>query len=181
MPTGGTPPRLPSVNSPEASPPELTPGFRATEADPTTAVPAALRDAQKVTVRVGADEAAADAERSRLASEPLPRLSDGDEPILRLLPGEVIHAIRPMAVLEDGRGQFLSGGSLYMTSQRLVHIGEKSRAVDLADIAETGVALERLLLVDLADGSDLAIEVDQPRLLRVQLAAARAAARERAG
>ena len=45
----------------------------------------------------------------------------------------------------------------------------------LTDIAESAVALERLLLLDLADGSDLAIEVDQPRLLRVQLAAARAA------
>ena len=43
------------------------------------------------------------------------------------------------------------------------------------------MALERLLLVDLADGSDLAFEIDQPRLLRVQLAAARAAARERMG
>ena len=42
------------------------------------------------------------------------------------------------------------------------------------------MALERLLLLDLADGSDLAIEVDQPRLLRVQLAAARATARRRA-
>jgi hypothetical protein len=143
--------------------------------------PAALRDAQVIAARIGSDEAAADDERARLTHEPLPSLSDGNEPILRLLPGEVIHAMRPMAVLEDGRGQLLSGGSLYMTSQRLVHIGKKSRAVDLADIAETGVALERLLLVDLADGSDLAIEVDQPRLLRVQLAAARAAARERAG
>ena len=41
------------------------------------------------------------------------------------------------------------------------------------------MALERLLLLDLTDGSDLAIEVDQPRLLRVQLAAARANTRRR--
>jgi hypothetical protein len=42
------------------------------------------------------------------------------------------------------------------------------------------VSLERLLLLDLTDGSDLAFEVDQPRLLRVQLAAARVHARRRA-
>jgi len=52
--------------------------------------------------------------------------------------------------------------------------------VDLEHINDMAVAMERLLLIELDDGSDLAIEVDQPRLLRVQLAAARAAARERA-
>ncbi len=41
------------------------------------------------------------------------------------------------------------------------------------------VALERLLLIRRRDGSDLAVEVDQPRLLRVQLAAAVAAERAR--
>ena len=71
------------------------------------------------------------------------------------------------------------GGSLYLTSQRLVHVGEASREVSLDAIQETAVSLERLLLLDLTDGSDLAIEVDQPRLLRVQLAAARANARRR--
>jgi hypothetical protein len=81
-------------------------------------------------------------------------------------------------MLEDRTGALLKGGTLYLTSQRLLHKGQSVREVELADITETGVALERLLLVDLADGSDLAIEIDQPRLLRVQLAAARAAARE---
>ena len=45
------------------------------------------------------------------------------------------------------------------------------------EIDEMAVALERLLLIRLRDGSDLAIEVDQPRLLRVQLATALAASR----
>jgi hypothetical protein len=53
--------------------------------------------------------------------------------------------------------------------------------VDLQQISDMAVSMERLLLIELTDGSDLAIEVDQPRLLRVQLAAARAAAREHAG
>ncbi len=72
------------------------------------------------------------------------------------------------------------GGDLYLTSRRMVHVGESSREINLVAIQESAVSLERLLLLDLTDGSDLAIEVDQPRLLRVQLAAARANARRRA-
>jgi hypothetical protein len=42
----------------------------------------------------------------------------------------------------------------------------------LDDIEEMAVAVGRLLLVRLRDGSGFAIETDQPRLLRVVLAAA---------
>ena len=69
------------------------------------------------------------------------------------------------------------GGTLYLTSDRLVHLGQERHEVELGDIEETAVALERLLLLDMTDGSDMAIEIDQPRLLRVQLAAARVNAR----
>jgi hypothetical protein len=153
----------------------------AAHAAPAAAAPAALRDAQLVAARVSADEAAADAERARLSSEPLPNLADGVEPSVQLRADEVVHAIRQAAMLEENgagqpAGQF--GGTLYLTSRRLVHISGQRREVELGAIAEIAVSLERLLLLDLADGSDLAIEVDQPRLLRVQLAAARAAARE---
>jgi hypothetical protein len=142
-------------------------------------VPAALRDAQNVAVRIGVDEAAADAERSRLTREPLPNLADGIEPAVRLRPDEVVHAIRQVAMLEDARSPIPSGGTLYITSRRMVHVGADVREVDLTAITEIAVAMERLCLIDLADGTDLAIEIDQPRLLRVQLAAARAAARGR--
>ena len=141
---------------------------------------AALRDAGAIAERVAADEAAADSERERLTREPLPNLADGIESRVRLRPGEVVHAIRQAALLEDGQGQLPQGGILYLTSRRIVHAAQEVREILLADIAETAVSLERLLLIDLADGSDLAIEVDQPRLLRAQLAAARVAARERA-
>jgi hypothetical protein len=167
------------VTGPEAARIELAPAGRTEDASPTTAVPAALRDAHKVAARIGADEAAADAERARLSTEPLPHLADGIEPRVRLRPDETVHAIRQAALLEDSRTATPTGGTLYLTSRRLVHMGSDVREVNLRSIAETAVALERLLLVDLADGTDLAIEVDQPRLLRVQLAAARAAARER--
>lgn len=148
-------------------------------ADPTQH--AALRDAEAVAARISADETAADTERARLAHEPLPRMADGIDPAAPLRADEVVHAVRHGAMLESGRGMLPSGGTLYVTSSRVIHLGEQVREVALTDIAETGVALERLLLVDLADGSDLAVEVDQPRLLRVQLAAARAAARAGAG
>jgi hypothetical protein len=99
---------------------------------------------------------------------------------LKLDDDELVHAIRRSALLEQGDGAMPLGGSLYLTSQRLVHVGsEASREVRLDAIQETAVSLERLLLLDLSDGSDLAVEVDQPRLLRVQLAAARVNARRR--
>jgi len=142
------------------------------------AMPAALRDAHAIAERVSADEVAADAERTRLSTEPLPHLGAVQERA-GLRPGENVHAIREVALLEDGAGTLPQGGTLYLTSERLVHAGQRLREVALDQIVETSVALERLLLIDLADGSDLAIEVDQPRLLRVQLAAARVAARER--
>ncbi|HET7521304.1 MAG TPA: hypothetical protein VFK61_07175 [Candidatus Limnocylindria bacterium] len=167
------------MSGPRAPEPEPAPADRPTEASPSTAVPAALRDAQEVAARVSADEAAADAERARLAHEPLPVLEEGVHDGFALAPDEIVHATRPAAMLEERTGALPSGGTLYLTSHRLVHAGQQIRQVQLEDITETGVALERLLLVDLADGSDLAIEIDSPRVLRVQLAAARAIARER--
>jgi hypothetical protein len=145
----------------------------------TTANGPALRDAQAVAGRVRADEAAADAERARLTGHPLPTIDAGLEPSMRLGQDELLHAIRRAAMLDDGHSKPPIGGTLYLTSRRLLHSGVSVREVELGDISDAGVALERLLLLDLTDGSELAIEVDQPRLLRVQLAAARAAARER--
>ena len=147
------------------------------ETTPRTALPHALRDARSIADRIGADEAAADAERARLIDGELPDLNAEIDEALPLGSGEILHATRRAAMLENGAMPM--GGSLYLTSERLVHIGQERHVVPLEKIAETAVALERLLLLDMTDGSDLAIEVDQPRLLRVQLAAARAAARER--
>jgi hypothetical protein len=150
------------VTNPETSPPSL-------------ALPQALRDARSIAERIGADEAAADAERARLVEGDLPNLNGEVEEGLPLGPAEVLHATRRAAMLENEAMPI--GGSLYLTSERLIHIGQVRHDVPLEKIAESAVALERLLLLDLTDGSDLAIEVDQPRLLRVQLAAARANAR----
>jgi hypothetical protein len=140
--------------------------------------PAALRDARSIAERIGADESAADTERARLVDGGLPNLNAELDATVELRSDEVVHALRRAAMLENGSAVPV-GGVLYLTSERLVHVGQQRHEVELAAIEETAVALERLLLLDLTDGSDLAIEVDQPRLLRVQLAAARANARRR--
>jgi hypothetical protein len=151
--------------------------------DATEAVePAALRDAEAIAARVAADERAADAERDRLTAEPLPVIDAQADMLFQLEAGEHLHAERRAALIERGQEGQPFGGKLYLTSHRLVHIGtEAVEEVRLDAIADMAVALERLLLIELADGSDLAIEVDGPRLLRVQVAAARAALRERGG
>jgi len=68
------------------------------------------------------------------------------------------------------------GGTLYLTSRRLVHIGQVTVNVQLRDIIETAVAGERLL-VTLRDAEGLTLEVDRPRVLRTEIAAAMRAAR----
>ena len=177
---------------PNAPPPDRAPEDRSTEAAPSTARPAspgvdsptaeaaALRDAQAIAERVAADEKGADAERERLASEPLPTIHANAEMVVQLHPGELLHAERRAAVMERRQEGQPSGGILYLTSQRLVHAGnERVEEIPLERIADMAVAMERLLLIELTDGSDLAIEVDRPRLLRVQVSAARAAMRGR--
>src|SRR5438105_2455874 len=142
-----------------------------------------VRDAQRIAERIARDETLADEARERYRTDGLPELEPSA--LLGLLnPGERLHAVHRMAMLEIGwRGttgtdpNLPHGGTLYVTSQRLVHRGTEDGTWNFADIDEMAVALERLLLVRMRDGSDLAIEVDQPRLLRVQLAAALAASR----
>jgi hypothetical protein len=163
--------------------PEPRRSDRATEAAPSTvhrADDAALRDAQAIAARVAADERAADAERDRLGREPLSVMTAGAEIVFQLWPDEELHAERRTAIVERGQDVPPSGGTLYLTSRRLVHVGNEAiEEIPLERISDMAVAMERLLLIELTDGSDLVIEVDQPRLLRVQVSAARAGLRER--
>ena len=149
----------------------------------TTSDVAPVRDAQRIAERIARDETLADEARERYRTVGLPELEPSA--LLGLLnPGERLHAVHRMAMLEAGwRGatgadsDLPHGGTLYVTSQRLVHRGTDDGIWDFGEIDEMAVALERLLLVRMRDGSDLAIEVDKPRLLRVQMAAALAASR----
>jgi hypothetical protein len=143
---------------------------------------AAVRDAQNIAARIAADEAAADEARQAYQAGGLPAIEpDGAGEILH--PGEILHAVHASALLEEAplndEAAQPRGGTLYLTSQRLVHTATESTELPLSEIEEMAVALERLVLIRRRNGSDLALEVDQPRLLRVQLAAAIAAQRSR--
>jgi hypothetical protein len=172
-------PVIPSNTTP-ASDADAEAAREATTSDVTS-----VRDAQRIAERIARDETLADEARERYRTSGLPELEPSA--LMGLLnPGERLHAVHRMAMLEEGwRGatgadpNLPHGGTLYVTSQRLVHrgTGTQDGIWSFGEIEEMAVALERLLLVRMRDGSDLAIEVDQPRLLRVQLAAALAASR----
>ena len=143
----------------------------------------AVRDAQNIAARIAADEAAADEARQAYQADGLPAMDTEAGADALLQPGEILHAVHASALLEEAplpnEAAQPRGGTLYLTSQRLVHAATEATEVPLPDIEEMAVALERLVLIRRRSGADLALEVDQPRLLRVQLAAAIAAERAR--
>jgi hypothetical protein len=150
---------------------------------PTGVEGAAVRDAQSIADRIAADETAADDARQAYQAGGLPAIEPDAGARAILQPGETLHAILGSALLEeagltDAAAQ-PRGGTLYLTSKRLIHVATESTQLPLPEIEEMAVALERLVLIRRRNGADIALEVDQPRLLRVQLAAAIAA--ERAG
>ena len=143
---------------------------------------AALRDAAEILARAQADEAAADEARTRYRGQAMTSL-DPDVRIAPLLaPGETVLAMRHSAMVDrrqpaTGAGALAGlGGDLYLTSRRLVLVGRHTLSFDLDEIEEVMLAGERLLLV-LRDGRGASLDVDRPRLLRVELAVARATAR----
>jgi hypothetical protein len=144
---------------------------------------AGVRDAQSIADRIASDEAAADEARRAYQTGGVPAIEPDAAATALLQAGEILHAVRASALLEEAapvaNAAMPRGGTLYLTSERLIHTGAESTELLLADIEEMGVALERLVLIRRRDGSDLALEVDQPRLLRVQLAAAVGAHRAR--
>jgi hypothetical protein len=98
---------------------------------------------------------------------------EADEVIApHLQPGEQVRGLRRHAILRaPGDDRALGyGGTLYLTSRRLIHLGQVIVTVQLTDIVETSLAGERLLLT-LRDGEGLALDLHQPRLLRAELAA----------
>lgn len=133
----------------------------------------ALRDAATTAARMEADEAAAIEARERLRTAPLPSIEPDENIAPQLDKNELVHNLRRSAILRaPGDDRALGyGGTLYLTSKRLVHIGQVTVNVQLADIAETSLAGERLLIT-LCGGDGLSLDVDRPRLLRTEIAAA---------
>jgi hypothetical protein len=143
--------------------------------------PDAAMDQTATVYDAAADEAAADEARLRYRRRGVGRI-DPDERIGPVLePGEQLMAVRRSALLyrpetpEAGAASPLAV-DVYVTSRRLVLMGPDTYAFDLAAVDEAVVSNESLLLV-LCDGAGLVLEVNRPRLLRVEIAAARAAQR----
>ncbi len=133
----------------------------------------ALRDAATVAERADIDEAAATAARERFRIGPIAALEPDDAIRPHLGDEELVHALRTRAILRapGGDAALGYGGTLYLTSRRLVHLGQVVVSVQMTDIVETSLAGERLLLT-LRQGEGLSLDVDQPRLLRAEMAEA---------
>ncbi len=142
----------------------------------------ALADAGDIVARAAADQAAADEDRLRFRREGPPTLPPDARIAPLLEPDEHLVALRHAALLdrrEPGPGTRLTpgvAGALYITSRRLVLIGRLTLSFELDAIEDAVVSGERLLLV-LREGHGVVLQVAQPRLLAVEIAAARAYAR----
>ncbi|MGZ6299308.1 MAG: hypothetical protein ACXWMN_02295 [Candidatus Limnocylindria bacterium] len=141
----------------------------------------ALRDASAIAERIAADDASADEARQRYREVGIAPL-EPDERLAALLgPDEHSLAVRRSVAL-DRRQPPPSpepaglAGDLYLTSRRLVLLGHHNLEIDLEEIEEAALSGETLLLA-LRDGTGVTLQVTQPRLLRVQIAAARSAIR----
>ena len=141
----------------------------------------ALRDAARILARAEADEAEANEARERYRSQALPVL-EPEERIARILaPDEKVVAVRRSVMLERRQLSLGSdaptgvGGDLYLTTRRLVLASRPTLAFELDAIEESMLSGERLALL-MRDGQGVLLDVDRPRLLRVEIAAARTAA-----
>jgi hypothetical protein len=144
--------------------------------------PAALADAGQIVERAPAAAGAPDEARARFRRDGAPMLPPDEQIAPFLEPGEQLVALRHAALLdrrEPSPGARLTpgvAGDLYVTSRRLVLVGRVRLSFELGEIEDAVVSGERLLLV-LRDGRGVALQVAQPRLLWVEIAAARALAR----
>lgn len=151
-------------------------------AGPALATGPAVRDATEILARAAEDEAAADQARERYRTAAMASL----EPDARIGPllarDERVVAVRRSAML-DRRQPVIGwdqptglGGDLYVTSKRLALVGSVTLSFELDEVEDAMLSGERLLLV-LRGGQGISIDASRPRLLRVEIATARAAAR----
>jgi hypothetical protein len=137
-----------------------------------------IRDADEILHRIRQDEAEADDARIRYRVEGLPIIDVDGLAGEHFRPAETVVDIRTSTVVTRhllGEGTDVFAGRLVLTTQRLLLVGHAPLEVELGEIDELTLAGERLLLT-LRDGTGLSIDASRPRLLRVQIAAAREAA-----
>jgi hypothetical protein len=142
--------------------------------------PDAPRDAPAIAERATADETAATTARVRFRVAGMPCIEDDEVGPEILAAGERLLAVRKQVALERREPPHEPGsglpGTLYLTSLRLGLVGRHPVAIPIESISDTAVVGQRLV-VGLPDGHYVWIECEGPRLLRVEIAAARALAR----
>ncbi len=106
------------------------------ELDELTEEGPALRDAAAAARRAAEDEAAAASTRERFTDLPIPSIEPDASIARHLLPDELVHDLRTHAILKaPGDDRALGyGGTLYLTSRRLVHLGQVMLTMQLTDI-----------------------------------------------
>jgi hypothetical protein len=131
-----------------------------------------------------ADEASADVARRRLRRQGFVAVEPDERIAVMLAPGEQIVAVRRAVGIERRKDtkdpdQGLRG-DLYVTTSRLVCLGQVVVKVPLVEIREAVVAPGALRL-DVGDGRGIEVRIADPSLLRVEIASVREAARLAAG
>jgi hypothetical protein len=172
----------PAAHHPCVTDPEPDPGSAHAAAMPRTeddvpgsaVIPGAEADAAALVRRAEEDERAAHEVRQLALHEPIQPLPVPDDPAFATaLEGEDLFAVRSSAILNAGRGDVPGyGGTLLLTTSRLLLVGQVTIALRLVDLQETALAGGRLLIT-LRDGEGVTLDVGQPRLLRAQIAAVR--------
>ncbi|MCJ7711621.1 MAG: hypothetical protein MUQ32_12410 [Chloroflexi bacterium] len=127
-----------------------------------------------------ADDASADDARRRLREQGIVAVEPDERIGVMLAPGERVVAVRRAISIErrkDARDPELAlRGDLYVTTARLVYLGQFPFDVPLVEVTEAVLASGALRLV-VGDGRGLEIRTRNPALLRVEIAAVREAAR----
>ena len=138
--------------------------------------PAILTEDARAIQRVREDERAAGEARQVYRTRAIRPIDPTADLLPYLGPDEVPLAMRSTSLLEDCGPSEVSDlprtdGPIYVTNERLVQLGRARTVVELRSIDELALAGERLLLT-LRDGRGFAIDLPQPRLFRVEVAAA---------
>ncbi|MCJ7710889.1 MAG: hypothetical protein MUQ32_08665 [Chloroflexi bacterium] len=130
------------------------------------------------------EDASVDDARRRLREQGIVAVEPDERIGVMLAPGERVVAVRHAIAMERRKEvrdpELALRGDLYVTTTRLVCLGQVPVDVPLVEISEAIVAAGALRLI-VGDGRGVEIRTGDPYLLRVEVSAAREAARQAAG
>ncbi len=129
------------------------------------------------------DNTSADDARRRLREQGIVAVEPDERIGVMLAPGEHVVTVRRAISIERRKEvrnpELAIPGDLYVTSNRLVYLGQVPFDVPLVEVSDAVVAAGALRLV-VGDGRGLEVRTADPAVLRVEISAAREAARMRA-